>query len=89
MLFANDRRLLEVRGSLVIRKLCVLLNAKSVYMEASQVVTKGSDFSLEFISTMVQTLNLILPGTPKLLWALAVSISIYAFGTPFGTVLCR
>ncbi|GMH56378.1 hypothetical protein TrRE_jg4324 [Triparma retinervis] len=60
MLFANDRRLLEVRGSLVIRKLCVLLNAKSVYMEASQVLAKGSDFSLEFISTMVQTLNLIL-----------------------------
>jgi len=59
-LFATDRRLLEVRGSLVIRKLCVLLNAKSVYMEASQVLAKSEGFSLEFISTMVQTLNLIL-----------------------------
>ena len=31
-LFAKDRQLLETRGSLIIRKLCVLLNAKSVYI---------------------------------------------------------
>jgi len=58
-LFATDRRLLEVRGSLVVRKLCVLLNSKSVYIEISRVLSKD-EFSLEFISTMVQVLNLIL-----------------------------
>ena len=31
-LFSTDRRLLETRGSLIIRKLCVLLNAKSIYI---------------------------------------------------------
>ena len=60
-LFSTDRRLLEIRGSLVIRKLCVLLNAKVVYIQTAAVLSSASnDFSLEFISTMVQTLNLIL-----------------------------
>jgi vacuole morphology and inheritance protein 14 len=95
-LFASDRILLENRGSLVVRKLCVLLDAESVYMlmarvlsssfelpggiTTSSVVSKegnavsdkpssveGDDttttttkFSIEFVSTMVQTLNLIL-----------------------------
>ena len=31
-LFSTDRRLLETRGSLIIRRLCVLLNAKSIYI---------------------------------------------------------
>lgn len=31
-LFSSDRRLLEARGSLIIRRLCVLLNAKSIYI---------------------------------------------------------
>ena len=90
-LFASDRMLLENRGSLVVRKLCVLLDSESVYMLMAEVlsasceistskeddfvseqVEKGpsSDFekdeppsvkfSIEFVSTMVQTLNLIL-----------------------------
>jgi len=81
-LFASNRRLLETRGSLIIRKLCVLLNAENVYIcmadslssyestlyptsseQSSQHSTQNStygDFSLEFIGTMVQTLNLIL-----------------------------
>ncbi|GMI02008.1 hypothetical protein TrST_g6121 [Triparma strigata] len=60
-LFSTDRRLLEIRGSLVIRKLCVLLNAKVVYIQTAAVLSSASnEFSLEFISTMVQTLNLIL-----------------------------
>ena len=41
------------------RKLCVLLNAKVVYMQTAAVLS-GGGFSLEFTSTMVQTLNLIL-----------------------------
>lgn len=59
-LFASERQLLERRGSLIVRKLCVLLNAKSVYMEMADVLSRSTAFSLEFVSTMVQTLNLIL-----------------------------
>lgn len=96
-LFASDRILLENRGSLVVRKLCVLLDAESVYMLMARVLsssfelpggittnsveskemiavsdkpsgvvegdaetTTTTKFSIEFISTMVTTLNLIL-----------------------------
>eukprot|EP00957_Ditylum_brightwellii_P068367 5190007-Ditylum_brightwellii.AAC.1 len=96
-LFASDRQLLETRGSLIVRKLCVLLNAKSVYIQMANTLASyeasatfnmdgreshgtstvsgassngidnmmgGGDlssvFTLEFIGTMVQTLNLIL-----------------------------
>ena len=57
-LFLTDRHLLETRGSLIIRKLCVLLNAKSIYISLAAVLRKTPD--LEFASIMVQTLNLIL-----------------------------
>ena len=56
--FCKDRTLLETRASLIVRKLCVLLNAKSVYMRMAEALS--ADYPLEFIATMVQTLNLIL-----------------------------
>jgi vacuole morphology and inheritance protein 14 len=63
-LFSEDRQLLETRGSLIIRKLCVLLNAKSVYIRMSDALSSfevnADHETLQFISTMVQTLNLIL-----------------------------
>jgi vacuole morphology and inheritance protein 14 len=63
-LFAKDRQLLETRGSLIIRKLCVLLNAKSVYIKLASALVQyeaaADAGTLEFVSTMVQTLNLIL-----------------------------
>jgi vacuole morphology and inheritance protein 14 len=66
-LFAADRHLLETRGSLIVRKLCVLLNAKSVYIRMAEAlcnyeVPDGANEAdqLEFVGTMVQTLNLIL-----------------------------
>jgi vacuole morphology and inheritance protein 14 len=63
-LFAEDRQLLETRGSLIIRKLCVLLNAKSVYIRMADTLSSfeaDADIeTLSFVSTMVQTLNLIL-----------------------------
>jgi len=66
-LFNNDRNLLETRGSLIVRRLCVLLNAKSVYLVMADIISSynvspNSDdsFTLEFVATMVQTLNLIL-----------------------------
>ncbi len=66
-LFASDRRLLETRGSLIVRRLCVLLNAKSVYTIMAEIISSydissgnGDSFTLEFVATMIQTLNLIL-----------------------------
>ncbi len=68
-LFAKDRQLLETRGSLIIRKLCVLLNAKSVYLKLANALMQyemlnggqiADAATLEFVSTMIQTLNLIL-----------------------------
>ena len=37
-LFSEDRRLLELRGSLIIRNLCVLLNAKSIYISLATIL---------------------------------------------------
>jgi len=65
-LFAKDRNLLEARGSLIVRKFCVLLNAKSVYIRMSDVISNSQEFSLAFKSTMIQTLNLILLTAPEL-----------------------
>lgn len=65
-LFAQDRRLLETRGSLIVRKLCILLDSKSIYMIFAKVLASdmksGNDAPMdgEFASVMVQTLNLIL-----------------------------
>ncbi|TDH66336.1 uncharacterized protein CCR75_002739 [Bremia lactucae] len=65
LLFAQDRRLLEVRGSLIIRKLCVLLNSKHIYLMFAKVLTTEAVYlnrpaECEFAAVMVQTLNLIL-----------------------------
>ncbi|ETV90794.1 hypothetical protein, variant [Aphanomyces invadans] len=57
-LFATDARLLEKRGSLIVRKLCALLDAKSIYMVFATVLSSHED--LDYVSLMVHTLNLIL-----------------------------
>jgi vacuole morphology and inheritance protein 14 len=44
-LFSQDRRLLETRGSLIIRRLCVLLNAKSIYISLAQVLSQNLERS--------------------------------------------
>ncbi|KAH7404171.1 hypothetical protein KP509_15G013700 [Ceratopteris richardii] len=56
--FRTDHSLLEKRGTLVIRRLCVLLDAKRVYKELATILEGEAD--LEFANTMVQALNLIL-----------------------------
>ncbi|KAL9244201.1 hypothetical protein vseg_018003 [Gypsophila vaccaria] len=56
--FQNDNSLLEKRGALIIRQLCLLLGAQTVYRELSIILEKESD--LDFASIMVQALNLIL-----------------------------
>mmetsp|Transcript_10694 Transcript_10694/g.18001 ORF Transcript_10694/g.18001 Transcript_10694/m.18001 type:complete len:722 (+) Transcript_10694:74-2239(+) len=63
-LFLADRPLLETRGALVIRKLCSLLDSSSIYMALAAILNEKAD--LEFVSLMVQTLNLILLTAPEL-----------------------
>ena len=64
-LFRHDRQLLECRGSLIIRKLCVLLDAKSIYLVLASVLVDDPDN--EFVSVMIQNLNLILFTASELL----------------------
>jgi vacuole morphology and inheritance protein 14 len=45
------------RGALIIRRLCVLLNAERVYRELSTILEGESD--LDFASIMVQVLSVI------------------------------
>ncbi|KAJ1418386.1 Vacuolar protein 14 C-terminal Fig4-binding domain [Sesbania bispinosa] len=53
-----------LRGALIIRRLCVLLNAERVYRELSTILEGESD--LDFASVMVQALNLILLTSSEL-----------------------
>ncbi|GJT07520.1 protein VAC14 [Tanacetum coccineum] len=62
--FRMDNALLERRGALIIRRLCVLLDAERVYRELSKILEGEAD--LDFASTMVQALNLILLTSSEL-----------------------
>ncbi|KAL5507888.1 hypothetical protein ACEPAH_5506 [Sanghuangporus vaninii] len=63
-LFSTDRRLLDHRGSLIIRQLCYNLNTERIYRTLAEILEKEED--LEFASIMVQKLNLILITSPEL-----------------------
>lgn len=63
-LFVNDRSLLETRGALIIRKLCALLDCKDIFITLANILNDKND--LEYVSLMVQTLNLILLTAPEL-----------------------
>ncbi|MQM01209.1 hypothetical protein Taro_033960, partial [Colocasia esculenta] len=62
--FRTDNSLLEKRGALIVRRLCVLLDAKRVYREFSAILEGVDD--LDFASVMVQALNLILLTSSEL-----------------------
>ncbi|KAL8258228.1 hypothetical protein R6Q59_030269 [Mikania micrantha] len=62
--FQTDKVLLEKRGALIIRRLCVLIDAERVYRELSAILEGEAD--LDFASTMVQALNLILLTSSEL-----------------------
>ncbi|XP_021594534.1 protein VAC14 homolog isoform X2 [Manihot esculenta] len=62
--FRIDNSLLEKRGALIIRRLCVLLDAERVYRELSTILEGEAD--LDFASIMVQALNLILLASSEL-----------------------
>ncbi|KAG8863796.1 hypothetical protein FRB96_007633 [Tulasnella sp. 330] len=64
-LFSTDRKLLEQRGSLIIRQLCLSLNTERIWRCLAEILEKEED--LEFASIMVQKLNIILITSPELL----------------------
>ncbi|CAO3661294.1 unnamed protein product [Rhizopus stolonifer] len=57
-LFSTDRRLLETRGSLIIRQLCMSLEPERIYCTMADILEVDDD--LEFASIMIQNLNIIL-----------------------------
>uniref|UniRef100_A0A7N0VLZ4 Vacuolar protein 14 C-terminal Fig4-binding domain-containing protein n=1 Tax=Kalanchoe fedtschenkoi TaxID=63787 RepID=A0A7N0VLZ4_KALFE len=62
--FWVDNSLLEKRGAMIIRRLCVLLDAERVYREFSTILRGEAD--LDFTLVMVQALNLILLTSSEL-----------------------
>lgn len=63
-LFSTDRRLLETRGSLIIRQLCASLHTERIFRTLSELLEKDED--LEFAGIMIQNLNIILITSPEL-----------------------
>ncbi|EKM59273.1 uncharacterized protein PHACADRAFT_113764 [Phanerochaete carnosa HHB-10118-sp] len=63
-LFSTDRKLLDTRGSLIIRQLCLNLNTERIYRTFAEIIEKEED--LEFASGMVVKLNMILITSPEL-----------------------
>ncbi len=63
-LFSTDRKLLETRGNLIIRQLCMSLSPERIYRTLAETIEKEED--LEFASIMVQNLNNNLITAPEL-----------------------
>lgn len=63
-LFSADRRLLETRGNLIIRQLCLSLSAEKIYRIMSESLEQEED--IEFAAIMVQNLNNNLITAPEL-----------------------
>ncbi|TFK20368.1 ARM repeat-containing protein [Coprinopsis marcescibilis] len=63
-LFSTDRRLLDARGSLIVRQLCVYLNTEKIYRTFAEILEKEED--LDFASLIIQKLNIILTTSPEL-----------------------
>ncbi|TPX42728.1 hypothetical protein SeLEV6574_g05444 [Synchytrium endobioticum] len=64
-LFATDRRLLEQRGALITRHLSLTLNPERIFKLYAEALEREED--LDFASTMVQNLNVILITAPELI----------------------
>ncbi|KAK2734803.1 hypothetical protein FQN57_001453 [Myotisia sp. PD_48] len=63
-LFSTDRKLLEGRGNLIIRQLCMNLSPERIYRTLADCLEKEED--IEFASIMVQNLNNNLITAPEL-----------------------
>jgi vacuole morphology and inheritance protein 14 len=49
-LFSTDRRLLETRGSLIIRQLCLNLNTEKIYRTFAEILEKEDVWTFELSS---------------------------------------
>lgn len=56
-LFSTDRRLLETRGSLIIRQLCLNLNTERIYRTFAEIIEK-EDASFLIASSLISSLLL-------------------------------
>lgn len=63
-LFSTDRKLLETRGNLIIRQLCISLSPERIYRTLADCIEREED--VEFASIMVQNLNNNLITAPQL-----------------------
>jgi hypothetical protein len=63
-LFSTDRKLLEIRGNLIIRQLCINLQPERIYRTLADCIEKDED--IDFSSIMVQNLNNNLITAPEL-----------------------
>ena len=54
-LFSTDRRLLETRGSLIIRQLCLNLNTEKIYRALAEILEK-EEVSLPFLTEVSKNL---------------------------------
>lgn len=57
-MFRDDSTSFEERAGVIIRRLCVLLDAETIYLAISRLLEAEAD--LEFASRMIETLNMIL-----------------------------
>jgi vacuole morphology and inheritance protein 14 len=62
--FNTEKRLLDERGSFIIRQLCVLLNAEDIYRNLAHILLKEPN--LKFARLMVEHLNMILLTSSEL-----------------------
>lgn len=76
-LFREERPLLEARGTLIVRQLCELLDARQVFVTLAEILQNDED--LEFASQMVQALNLILL-TANEAWELRLMLKQHPMG---------
>ncbi|KAK3674501.1 hypothetical protein LTR78_005587 [Recurvomyces mirabilis] len=65
-LFTTDRNLLETRGNLIIRQLCLSLLPEKIYRTMADCLERDGDEDVEFASIMVQNLNNNLLTAPEL-----------------------
>ncbi|KAI5708796.1 hypothetical protein M8J76_003535 [Diaphorina citri] len=63
-MFHTDPRLLSERGSFIIRQLCVLLDAESIYKSIATILLQETD--MRFLSCMIESLNTILLTSSEL-----------------------
>ncbi|XP_067619606.1 protein VAC14 homolog [Eurosta solidaginis] len=62
-LFGEEKKFLDNRASLIIRQLCVLLNAEYIYRTFAEIIDEEV---IKFAASMVRLLNMILLTSPEL-----------------------